>query len=281
MINGLLNLIRYKNLLIIVLTQVLTYWVFVNQGGFQFEWSFWGVLVGTLLVATAGNIINDFFDVEIDQVNKPGANPVGNVFPRTNIIVSYVVLNAVAMALAYLVGWQMLMVFVFMILLLVAYSAFFKGVLILGNMIVAFSMSMVLIVIAVLHPEILGNIFLFYVLFAFLSGLVREVMKDVEDQEGDKSAGMVSFPLRFGLKATKWFAGFLLLLLMSVVVLLGVYLLNKNEIAFMSIMLLLVVFMLLIFNILWKSETKEDFSRLSSILKIYMLVGIISMIFAL
>ncbi|MGK0138212.1 MAG: 4-hydroxybenzoate polyprenyltransferase, partial [Algoriphagus sp.] len=138
------------------------------------------ITVTTLLVAAAGYIINDYFDVKIDQVNKPEEVIIGRFIRRRHAIFAHQVLNICAAVISYTVSFKVFVVNVMAMSLLWIYASVFKKKPIIGNVLVAGLTGASLVVMAVYFTEndLLINI---YAVFAFGITLIREVIKDIED----------------------------------------------------------------------------------------------------
>jgi 4-hydroxybenzoate polyprenyltransferase len=259
-----------------------------------------GILVfGTLLIAGAGNIINDYFDIRPDRLNKHHKVIVGKYIKRRVAMGSHVILSTIGfflsayVALKYSIPW-MLLFQVLAITLLWFYSASFKKTFILGNLIVAFLTACIpLIVISFDIPAIyeVGNysfpyfdapfsnfkvviVFTFvYAAFAFLLNLIREIVKDMADMRGDKEIDAQTMPLVLGLTTSKKIVNSLSLFTL----LLLVYIqqtVQPDRIT--SIYLLLFIITPLILGIyhLKNAKNSKSFLRVSSYIKFTMAGGL-------
>lgn len=154
--------------------------------------------VGATVFATAaGMAINDYFDREIDRINQPDrAIPRGAVSPRGALAFS-VVLFALAVVLALLLPRLAIAIAVINLLALVAYTKLFKGLPGVGNAVVAYLGGSTFLFGA---AAVGGNLETAFVLFllAALSTLTREIIKDVEDVEGDREEGLNTLPIAIG-----------------------------------------------------------------------------------
>lgn len=152
---------------------------------------------GAAVSATgAGNAINDYFDREIDRINRPGrAIPRGAVSPRGALIFSFV-LFAIAVTLALVLPVFAIAIAVVNLLALLAYTEFFKGLPGVGNALVAYLGGSTFL----FGAAAVGNAWAAVVLFALaaLSTVTREIIKDVEDLEGDREEGLNTLPIAIG-----------------------------------------------------------------------------------
>ena len=303
----LLNLIRWPNLVIITATVCFTLFFVVNPllglKAFEAGLSVTGfilLLLATLFIAIAGYLINDFFDMDADRINKPGKNQVGKKFPVAYVQLAYWVLNALAVVMGFVVAWMAGrpmygLVFFFTAGLLWFYSERYQCMPLVGNLVVAFlsTLSFALVWLfdfftLMYQPEafaavqaafpIVNKMMLIYMSFAFLTSLIRELVKDMEDIEGDQRYGCNTFPVRYGLRPTK--------VIGVVVAVAGLALsvwaqLFFNTISFRWLFLwffLIDAGFLLIGALLAKASDKSHFSVLSVSVKILMVTGIVSMV---
>ena len=292
----LLNLIRWKNLLMLILIMVLIkYVLFINLNAETgLTPLFFSVLVLSVLFTTAaGYIINDVQDVPADRINKPDKVLVGKKISREDALFYYSVLNVVGIVLGFVVSWYVKklsfsVVFILASLLLYRYAIYFKKKYLYGNIIVSFLIFLSIIIIPVfdLVPvTVPGNqdaqwqIFLLVVqiaVFAFLLTFLRELVKDIEDIEGDKKIGSKSFPIEHGTGKSKH----LLYIVSFFTIMIILYFSYSNfSINYLAgiYLILFIVFPLLYFLYKLKNITlKKEFHQLSNLLKLIMLAGILT-----
>lgn len=221
LLRALPRLVRWPNLAIMLLTLALVRAALLLPGrpwaGALLAPGFLGLVGAALLVAAAGYVINDYYDVKIDAVNHPPERlVVGRLLRRRHAMLLHLVLSGVgvlgAAALAPLLGAVTLGA----ALLLWGYSARFKRVALAGNVSIA-TLTAALVLLPELQlqtgrPAVWG-----YALAAFLLTAVREIVKDVEDMRGDAQHGCRTLPLVWGVVRTKWVAGFFLACLFALV----------------------------------------------------------------
>ncbi|RYY21493.1 MAG: prenyltransferase [Cytophagaceae bacterium] len=246
-----------------------------------------GLLVlAALLVAAAGYIINDYYDVKIDAINRPNRLVVGRLLRRRHAMLAHLVLSAAGVGLAVLSGAgkrQALLLGVVTMgaaLLLWGYSARFKRVALLGNVSIG-----LLTAALVLLPELqllTGRkaVWLF-ALAAFLLTVVREIVKDIEDMRGDAQHDCRTLPLVWGVARSKWVAGFFLAGL-GVLVLAATYQLAAQARWPLAAWLLVLVVGPLgwLVHLLWQADRRRHFRQLSAWCKGIMLAGVLSMLLA-
>jgi 4-hydroxybenzoate polyprenyltransferase len=306
-LGGISRLIRFPNLLIILLTQlllrfaILEPFLYGEAGAHPSSLTDFFILVlVTLLIASGGYVINDYFDVKIDAINKPDKMIIDKQVTARGAIAIHLVINGIATLLGFYLAWRLHsltfgMIFPFIAVLLWFYSASYKRTFLWGNIIVAFLSAFVILIVWLfeffhlkLDAESFGllvqklkgvtRIFLAYALFAFLVSLLREIIKDMEDWEGDEKYGCRTLPLVIGLKRSKMVAVALMVLNM---VLLGYGMLILYRLQFMwsfwYFLLLVQLPVIYLILTLLKAREKSDYHFASTLTKMIMLTGLLSM----
>jgi 4-hydroxybenzoate polyprenyltransferase len=282
---GFLRLIRVQNLLIVVLTQFLARLFLVGPGlespttstlRLLIDPALWLLSLSTVCIAAAGYIINDYFDIKIDLVNKPQRVVIGRYLKRRIAMGVHQALNVLGCLIGlYLSKWVFL-VDVLSVTLLWFYSAQFKRQPLVGNIVVSTLTALSLIVLAVYYRQH-TDMLLIYALFSFGISLIREIIKDMQDVRGDARFGCRTLPIIWGLRRTKY----------VLYVLIGAFLTSLFLIALsLHNFRLDCIFLILLIPIAWliyrliKADTRRDFGYLSNLCKIIMLLGVLSMIWA-
>lgn len=308
LLTAILRLIRWPNLLFIALSQVLFYWCIIMptlpglESGLSHQLTpfLCGLLVlASVLIAAGGYIINDYFDINIDQVNKPAKMVVERVINRRHAMALHAIVTLLGVALS---GWVSvktnLLLFpanLLCALLLWFYSTRFKRELLVGNLLIALLTAWTILVMYVainstrsiiLLPagemaSALQRVFKFAVLyggFAFILSLIREVVKDIEDVEGDARYDCNTLPIAWGIRSAKVFAGVWLVVLLAALIIVLYYVIQLRwwMAAAYCVACIILPLALLLRDFLNASE-KADYSRLSSRIKLIMLSGILSM----
>lgn len=230
--------------------------------------------VSGILLTAAANVINDFYDVESDRINKPERPiPAGQV-SRSSARKTAMILYLSGIAAGALINQTALILATIASVLTYAYSARLKSTSFWGNLLVALLTSLAFIYGGVAVGRVKES--LIPALFSFFFHFGREVLKDIQDMEGDSKSGLRTFPLRYGIEPSLKLAGFsfgLLIILTFLPFLYEIY----NLIYF--IVVLLGVDLLLVYTMISarRNSGSANLKRLNTLLKFDMLVGLFSM----
>ncbi len=279
-LSGVLRLIRAGNLAIVVLTQYLTRVLLIGP---REDWRqilldprMLVLSLSTVCIAAAGYIINDYFDVKIDIVNKPERVIIGRYLKRRVAMGTHQLLNAAGVVLGLLVNKWVLVVNVFSVTLLWFYSERFKRAPFVGNFVVSLLTALSLITVSVLYPQNRHLVWI-YALFAFFITLVREIIKDMEDLRGDTAHGCRTLPIVWGVRPTKIFVYFLVAAFITCLYLMAHTLANLTLAWLFTLLLAPIAW--LVYRLVF-SDTRREFARLSRLCKIIMLLGLGTMLWA-
>ncbi|MCL2327348.1 MAG: geranylgeranylglycerol-phosphate geranylgeranyltransferase [Bacteroidetes bacterium] len=307
---SLLNLIRYKNLAIIVLTMCVVRYGIVypmaaltplgNIVSVELQFSLFHfilLVIATVSISAAGYIINDYFDVSADMMNKPEKVIVGKTIVRRRAMMLHWIFNAVGIFCGTIASIAIghiyfSLIFVFIAGLLWFYSTTFSKEPLIGNVIVAALVAMVPLITAVY--ELLPLNFMYkYILisrfqsfepilmwcfgfsvFAFLYSLIREIVKDIEDLEGDAAYGRNTLPISLGVKNTKIIV--LGMYAISIVALIVVQILYVAELfSYLYISLALAVPTIISAYLFRKAQTAREYHIVSGSLKLILIAGLL------
>lgn len=304
LISAFIRLIRWPNLVFIALTQFLFVYCIViplfakaNINSIISGWSFFLLCISSVFIAAAGYIINDYFDLNIDQVNKPGKLIVEKIIHRRWTIIWHLLLSTIGIIIGFYLDFTTHIAFlgVFNIIsvgLLFFYSVSLKRKLLIGNIIISLLTAWVILVVAwcefyrfehtdsgTFTARILRLTFL-YAGFAFIISLIREVVKDMEDVEGDRRYGCTTMPIRWGMNASKVFTAVWLIVLITILIIVQVYVLQFGWWpSSLYCFILIIVPLAWIFKRLFNAKSPAEFHSLSSLIKFVMFTGILSMVF--
>ncbi len=269
-----IRLTRFWNLLIIGLAQYFTA-IFLISSGITLDIRLLLLSSSTILVAAAGYIINDYYDVKIDLINKPDRVVIGKSVPRRYALFFHTLLSVFGVAAGFVLDWKIGVVNAACAFLLWLYSNALKRQPFIGNFVVALLTGLSIFMVNMLYPPVLV-LAMIYSLFAFFITLIREIIKDLEDLKGDDTFGCKTLPIVWGIRRTKSFIYFLVILFsVTVITLHRGYASLPMQFFAWSLFLPLVVMV----GWLVRADTRKDFYQLSQFCKIIMLAGILSMAF--
>jgi 4-hydroxybenzoate polyprenyltransferase len=309
-----LKLIRWQNLLMVILTMVLMRYAVlapvINRIGvilikgsgeeipmtLQFPWyDFILLIVSTVFITAGGYVINDYFDIKTDLINK-GKVIVGTKIPRRQAIMWHSVFNIAGVTsgfyLSYKAGYIWLgTLFLVVSGLLYFYSASYKRQFLIGNIIVAILTGLVPMLVvfyewpalykfytlnAIRLPDI--NIIIYWVggfaLFAFLTNLIREIIKDIEDFEGDIAYGRNTVPVVIGVLSSKIVSICLIIITIVLLYLVCHFFINDTITLIYVNVLIVAPLLYVIYSLLVGNEQKQ-LHRASRMMKIVMLTGML------
>ena len=277
---GFLRLIRVQNLLIVVGTQYLARIALIgpreNWPQLLLDSRMVILTLSTVCIAAAGYIINDYFDVKIDIVNKPERVIIGRYLKRRWAITAHQALNVIGCLLGLLLSRWVFVVDVLSVSLLWFYSANLKRQPFIGNLVVSFLTALSLIVMAVYYKQN-ENLLLMYAAFAFVVTLVREIIKDMEDVRGDARYGCRTLPIIWGIRRTK---SLLYIIVASFITTLFVTADSWNNPRLGWIFMLLLIPVSWLVYRLVLADTRREYSYLSNLCKLIMLMGVLTMVWA-
>lgn len=301
-----LKLIRWPNLVMVAVSMLFVLLFVVNPllGVASFEMGLSGVeflllLFATLFITIGGYLINDFFDMDPDRINKPGKNLVGGKWPVFTVQVLYWVFTILGVSFGVLLSWLIgkltySLVFVFASGLLWFYSERYKCIPIVGNSVIAFlsALSFGLVWLfyffalsrdAAAFTSVQGNFelvnifILIFMGFAFVTSFLREVVKDIEDCEGDERYGCNTFVVAYGQTKAKILAGFLAFFGLIATLIVQVFFFNIDFMLLLGYFVLIDLGFLMLFIWIVQAKKKAHFKRLSTFTKLLMFVGVVSM----
>lgn len=293
---SLFNLIRYKNLLMVLLTMVLTKYALVECFLIDTNFSdtnFVVLTLAVLLITSGGYIINDLYDIQSDRINKPSKMYIPYSISKKSAWTLYILMTTSGLLLGMGVSYYkeinyVSIFFVVPALLLFIYSASFKKLPLIGNLLIAFLVALPIFLVFKFEEvsivtkdshrnSSLSKIVILYMLFAFLTTFIREIVKDLQDFKGDFAAKLKTMPILLGVKMSKNIVLFLAFLLIFSFVLLFVQFLNSQ--AYYLLFSLVIVSSLSIYFVykIHDATTNKEFHYLSSLMKVVMLTGILSM----
>jgi 4-hydroxybenzoate polyprenyltransferase len=278
-LRSLFRISRPINLLLIAFAQVMTahFLVETNAQGIPalLDFRLYLLILATLLVTAAGYMINDYYDVKIDYINRPKAVVVGKGIKRRVILMLHSLFNFLAIGLGWMVAPRIAALIIFAGVLLWWYCNGLKRKPLIGNMAVAFLTSLSLYLVAYFYQK--NELLVFtYALFAFFLTLIRELLKDLEDRHGDQLHGSKTLPIVLGFRKTKQVI-YLIAITFVGSILTVTFQLNLPQL-FYYFGGLGILFCWFLWQI-HRADQKEQFAKLSTLAKVIMGIGTLSMAF--
>lgn len=301
-----LKIIRWPNLIFIIITQLLFHYCIINHNlkliliepkinGLNLLF----IILASVCIAGAGNIINDYFDVNIDVINKPNKVIINQFINRRWAIFWHLILSAIGIGLSFHVAIKINFIWIgilnsIAVLLLFIYSASLKKKFIIGNILISLLTAWVILVLMlpeyfelikyrIFSLENYYKIFrlgILYATFSFIISLIREVIKDIEDVDGDRQNACKTMPIVLGINSAKVFISVWLIVIIALLVIAQAYVVSFGW--WWSI---IYAFAFLIWPLvsiqkkLFKANSNNDYTELSKKVKWVMLFGILSMLF--
>lgn len=298
-----LRLIRWPNLVFIAITQWLVYFCLYRplaesqSDGINDLRIFWWILA-SVLIAAAGYVINDYFDINIDEVNRPQRQVVDKLISRRwamfwHLSMSLAGLGCTALAVRWESHAYLFFANIACVIALWLYSTHLKKTLLVGNILIALLTSWTVWVIFLSQfswaelfeapnasRQKLIRIVLLYTVFSFVITLIREAVKDMEDRIGDAGAGCRTLPIVWGFPAAKIYTAVWTVVLIGMLLIVLAYVLPFGWwLASLYSLSALIAPLVIFLSRLIPAQKQEEFADLSKILKWVMLAGILSILF--
>lgn len=303
-----LQLLRVGNLTFAaILLYVMEKWVAtpllqLEQFGELMPWWILTLLIVSVVgIAAGGYVINDYFDVKIDRINRPDNLVVTRIISRDTAMNLFYGLTAVGVIAGTVVAWwahSWTLLFTYVVIpgLLWFYSASYKRMFLIGNLVVAFASAIVPLLVAIANADylhhlyqnalayspIIGELYVWtggFAAFAFLLTWVREIVKDIEDIEGDREMECRTLPIVWGDKVAKIIATILLVVIATLIVYILFAVLPFSH-EWKSLPTRYVVFGLIVpilcsIVLLWAANNRTEYHRVQTIIKFAMFMGML------
>lgn len=287
------RLIRFKNLIIIALSQYLVRYALIIPMTDSISLSdlqFFYLVFSTICIAAAGYIINDYFDTQVDRLNERKVI-IGNTIKRREAILMHFILSGIGVFLGFYLGWKVGItnlgfINLFSSTALWFYSTNMKKAYLSGNIIISLLAGLALFIVPMYdiipNPEINGKnafyLICFYSMFAFITTFIREIIKDFEDQFGDSKMGYSTFAI-VSSKTAKITVQVISILLITSIGWISYLQIIYDEI-YASIYVLLTIELPLIYFFfkLRNANNKKTYHQLSQLIKLIMLTGTLSIL---
>ena len=303
-----LQLLRIGNLAFLaVLIYVMEKWVALPLLRLeQFQelmpgWVLTLLILSVVCIAAGGYVINDYFDVKIDRINRPDNLVVTRIISRGAAMYLFYAFTAVGLAAGVALAWwahSWTLLFTYVVIpgLLWFYSASYKRMFLLGNLVVAFASAIVPMLVAIVNADylrhlyqetlvytpIIGELYFWtggFAAFAFLLTWAREMVKDIEDIEGDREMECRTLPIVWGEKTTKIFVTILLVVIVALIAYMLFAVLpfshEWKSLPTRYVLFGLIVPILCSIVLLWAANNRTELHRVQMIIKFVMFMGIL------
>jgi len=302
-----LQLVRPVNLVVLTLTMLLFRYCIIDAESYALydfvpylkDSAFYILLATTILVAAGGYVINDIFDIETDRVNRPDRLIVGQHIDEKKAFNFYFGLTIAGVAGSFLLMYltkniKVSSIPMITIILLYLYATTFKKMTLMGNVVIALCSALPIILLSIYELRInqfdtaviilftqgIGLAAMVYATFAFMTTLIREIIKDVEDMKGDDAIDARTFPVIAGINASKALILILQFITLFLIGLIGYYLLAfKLAIPFYGYVLCLLLPLLVQIALVIQARQPEQFRWASTAGKVHMFLGVLTMLY--
>ena len=291
-----LKLIRFQNLLMLAFMQLVFRYLFLANSYVDMaltDFNYILLVLSTVCIAAGGYVINNIMDQDTDEIAKPQNRVVGVSISETVAYNWYIGLTIVGVGIGFYLSNVIYKptfasMFILVATLLYVYATNLKQIPLLGNVIVAFLLSVSILIIALfdIFPATdmdnkirMGeafNILVDYAIFAFIINLIRELVKDLEDMDGDSATGINTLPIAIGINKTKILVGILTVTAIALLVYyIKVHLFDLDYVLYYG--LVFIVGPLIFLGVkLIQAQDKKEYHFLSTLLKIVLFFGILS-----
>lgn len=276
---SLLSVIRGYNILVLITAQYLAaIFIFSEKKILKpvlFDWHLLFLVIATVCVVAAGYIINNFYDINADKINRPLKHNIDSYVKQETKLTLYFFLNFVGFYFGWLVSWRAALFFSFYIFSIWFYSHKLKKHALIG-LITSTTLTLLPFFVIFIHYKNFSKVIFIHAFFLLFIISIRELIKDLENMSGAIVNGYNTFPVVYGEKKTKQLITVFLVLTLIPVILLY----NYPAIEYMKYYFYFAGSILIFIGIfLWKSVTKKQYTILHTILKILLLIGVFSLLF--
>ena len=232
--------------------------------------------ISAALIAAAGNIINDIYDKESDKINHPERPIAKEIISINEAWAAYLVLTLAAILISVFINQVAFAIVVLTSILLYLYSIRIKKILLLDNITVAYLTGLAFVYGGVAVNNVIDAFI--PAVFAFMINLIRELLKDIEDIEGDKRVGLASFPIKFGKKTT-----IILITSLTIALIIATFYPFVNQMYnieyFIIVMILVNPLLVYFIKVLYEDKQYKNLNKLSNMLKLNMVFGLLAIFF--
>lgn len=258
------------------------------------ELQFFLLVLSVVCICAGGYLINDYYDVQTDMINKPDKVFIGeSKLSPASVYRVYMILTGIGFALGVYLSlavefWRLIALYVLAIALLFFYATTFKRIALIGNIIVALLAALSMLMVLVFEPhlyqlarpgdyyiaEICNRFILTMAAFAFTTTMVREVIKDLEDVQGDRQSGAKTLPVRYGYGVSKLVIWIFVLATIGALVYMLTNILDQHQLVYVLYTGILFMCMIIIGVWTYIAQSPQQFHRLSTLVKVTMGLGL-------
>lgn len=278
--------LRPLNLLVVAALQLFTYY-FLTIDSTQrslVDPRLWFMLLASVLLTAAGYIFNDFCDTKADEINRPNRRGL-HLKSKALFWITYSLFTAASLFLSWLVSTDLLIIYASLTVVLVAYSLLFKRLPVVGNIVVSVIAGLSVYLVYRVFQTQYYPLVIFYAAFAAIITYIREMVKDIQDYNGDKSAGFATSAIVMGIRGARLLVVYVTVFALVSLIQIAVQWFVPQFQEPLKWIVAAYYGLCMIAPLVWvlvkayKSTNQNDFAQLSSVLKYVMITGVLSMLF--
>jgi 4-hydroxybenzoate polyprenyltransferase len=276
---SLLSVVRGYNILVLIIAQYLAS-LFIFSSGKSirrviFDFDLFCIVIASICVVAGGYIINNFYDVKVDRINRPLKTSLDNYLKQETKLLLYFFLNFLGFTFGLFVSFKSALFFSVYIFSIWFYSHKLKKYAFTG-LITATILTILPFFAVFVYYKNFSKIIFVHAIFLFLVIMVRELIKDLENIKGALANNYKTFSIVYGEVKTKQLSLFLLVLTLIPTL----FLLNDPALSLMKYFFYLSFLTLFYVGFyLWKSNQQGQYTFLHNILKVLLLIGVFSLVF--
>lgn len=253
------------------------------------------LILATISIAAAGNIINDIYDVATDNINKPDKVIVGKTIPEKTAYTLFMACNCIGIAVGFYISHSVgksafFTIFVLISALLYMYAFYLKSIVLVGNILISILVATSILIVGLfeLIPTITEfnrdiqitffKLIMDYAVFAFMINLLREMVKDIEDIDGDYQTGIYTLPIAIGRERTRNLVVVLNSISLAILIFYTVSGFYKQPLMLIYFLGAVIGPLMYVGIKLCSATTKPHFHHVSTLYKWIMLFGMLSLL---
>lgn len=275
---SLLSVVRGYNILVLIAAQYLAAIFMFSEAKsvkpVMFDWHLLYLIIATVCVVAAGYIINNFYDIKADRINRPVKSGIDSFVKQETTLTLYFILNFIGVAFGWIVSWRAALFFSVYIFGIWLYSHKLKRYP-LVKLVTATILTISPFFVILVHYKNFSKVIFVHAFFLLFIIMIRELIKDLENIKGAIATNYKTFPVVYGENRTKQFIVLLLVFTLIPVSILYRY----PAIQYMKYYFYIAEIVLLFVAVyLQKATTKNQYRLLHNVLKILLLIGVFSLL---